>query len=296
MAKTSVVKNLYDPRNGDPAIRTSSLQLDCKPTDPARTNYFSVYFIESGSGTFWADASSFEFAPDALVFFVPYQHIRFVPSSPVQGQVVQFHANFLCVETFHAEVGCSGILFNDPYGTPLVSLNKRAKSEVKNLIHRIQQEQGRTHGEILGPMSSVPRQARREKGAAHRPLPAGPTAGRLDVHRVAILGGGGMGTAMALVLDRAGAEVRLWVREPDRAALMAATRRNERHLPDVVIPEAVTVTGDAAQAMEAATLLVASIPTSYLRSTLAGIASVAPAAAVRAKSAASAGLPTFDIW
>ena len=38
------------------------------------------------------------------------------------------------------------------------------------------------------------------------------------MYRVAILGGGGMGTAMALVLARAGAEVRLWVREPDRAA------------------------------------------------------------------------------
>ncbi|WP_245764645.1 AraC family transcriptional regulator [Planctomicrobium piriforme] len=54
--------------------------------------------------------------------------------------MVQFHANFLCVETFHAEVGCSGALFNDPYGIPVVALSGRVKSEVLNLIERIRQE------------------------------------------------------------------------------------------------------------------------------------------------------------
>jgi len=152
MTKRNVVKHLYDPRNGDQAIRTRSLRLDRKPYEPARTNCFSIYFIESGTGTFWADASSFEFGPDSLIFFVPYQHIRFVPNSPVEGEVIQFHANFLCVETFHSEVGCSGILFNDPYGIPVVKLNKRAKSEVQNLIERIQKEQGQSElafGEVM---------------------------------------------------------------------------------------------------------------------------------------------------
>jgi AraC family transcriptional regulator, transcriptional activator of pobA len=54
MAKRNNSSDLYDPRRGDQAIRIQSLQLDGKPTDPARTNYFSIYFVESGSGTFWA--------------------------------------------------------------------------------------------------------------------------------------------------------------------------------------------------------------------------------------------------
>ena len=141
MAERKVTDNLYDPRKGGQAIRTQSLRLDSKPSDPARTNYFAVYFIESGSGTFWADASRFAFGPDSLLFFVPYHHIRFVPDNPVHGEFIQFHANFLCVETFHAEVGCSGILFNDPYGIPVVPLDKRAKPEVTSLIERIRREQ-----------------------------------------------------------------------------------------------------------------------------------------------------------
>lgn len=152
MSNRNVTGSLYDPRRGDQAIRTQRLQLDGKPSDPARTNYFSIYMIESGSGTFWADASRFEFGPDSLLFFVPYQHVRFVPDGPVHGDVIKFHANFLCVETFHAEVGCSGILFNDPYGIPVVPLDERAKPEVTNLIERIRKEQSEgdlAFGEVM---------------------------------------------------------------------------------------------------------------------------------------------------
>jgi AraC family transcriptional regulator, transcriptional activator of pobA len=141
MSEPNDADDLYDPRKGGRAIRTQSLRLDGKPSDPPRTNYFAVYFIESGSGTFWADASRFLFRSDCLLFFVPYQHVRFVPDGPVQGEVVQFHANFLCVETFHAEVGCSGVLFNDPYGVPVVPLDDRTKPEVAGLIERIRREQ-----------------------------------------------------------------------------------------------------------------------------------------------------------
>lgn len=152
MVKGSLNPGLYDPRKGDQAIRTQRLDLSHKPFEPARTNYFSVYLIESGSGTFWADASQFSFGPAALLFFVPCQHIRFVPGGAVHAEVIQFHANFLCVETFHAEVGCSGVLFNDPYGIPVVVLDKRTSKEVTGLIDRIRGEQaGRdlAYGEVM---------------------------------------------------------------------------------------------------------------------------------------------------
>jgi len=152
MTRRHVTGNLYDPRRGDQAIRIRPLQLDSKPCDPERTNYFSIYFIESGSGTFWADAACFEFRPESLLFFVPYQHVRFVPDGPVHGEVIQFHANFLCVETFHAEVGCSGILFNDPYGIPVVLLDESTEPEVTSLIERIRNEQSEgdlAFGEVM---------------------------------------------------------------------------------------------------------------------------------------------------
>lgn len=152
MARRNSTEDLYDPRMGGQAIRTHRLRLDRQPHEPARTNYFSVYFIESGAGSFWADASRFAFGPATLLFFVPYQHIRFAPDAPVHGNVVQFHANFLCVETFHAEVGCSGVLFNDPYGVPLVVLDGQTQADVANLIDRIRKEHDErelAYGEVM---------------------------------------------------------------------------------------------------------------------------------------------------
>lgn len=152
MGERNRIENLYDPRSGGQAIRTERLRFDGAPFEPARTNYFTVYLIESGAGTFWADAAQFPFAPNSLLFTVPYQHVRFVPAGPGHGAVVRFHANFLCVETFHAEVGCSGVLFNDPYGVPVVGLDGPVRSDVADLIDRIRKEDDErdlAYGEVM---------------------------------------------------------------------------------------------------------------------------------------------------
>lgn len=143
---------LYDPRIGGEAIRLNAVRLDAIPYQPARTNYFAVYLIEQGSGHFCADAARFPLEPQSLLFFVPYQRIRLEPDSPVSGQLLHFHANFLCVETFHAEAGCSGVLFNDPYGVPLVRLDRATGDEVRGLFERIgneDNERGTAFDEVM---------------------------------------------------------------------------------------------------------------------------------------------------
>ena len=141
MPERSGATGLYDPRAGDEPVRVSDLEMTGSAVEPPRTNCFSVYLIEAGSGQFWADAARFQFAAPALLFFVPYQHIRLQAETPVRGRMIQFHANFLCVETFHAEVGCSGVLFNDPHGVPIVPLDRRANASVRKLVDGLQQEQ-----------------------------------------------------------------------------------------------------------------------------------------------------------
>lgn len=141
MSKLRSPRNLYDPRNGAPAIRIADAHITPGPFEPPRTNYFSVYWIEAGEGAFSADATTHGFTAGSLLFFTPYQYIRIAPTATVQGAVIQFHANFLCVETFHAESGCAGTLFNDPYQPPTVVLDKSNRREVASILKRMQQEQ-----------------------------------------------------------------------------------------------------------------------------------------------------------
>ena len=94
--------------------------------------------------------------------------------------------------------------------------------------------------------------------------------------RVAILGAGGMGTALAILLGREVGEVWLWSRDREHAAELASTRVNERHLPGIVLPEVIRVTPSAAQAAENSDLIVAAVPSSYLRATLGSLAPELP--------------------
>ena len=59
--------------------------------------------------------------------------------------------------------------------------------------------------------------------------------------RVAVLGAGSWGTALAILLARNGARTTLWGRDPAAIAAMAAMRRNTRYLPDAEFPAALGV-------------------------------------------------------
>lgn len=136
----SVALKLFDPRTGDEAFRSERLSMNLGSVEPERTNFFSLYWIDSGAGTFWADAAHHAFQSAQLLCFVPYQRLRFLPTSVVDATLIQFHANFLCIETFHAEAGCSGTLFNDPYGPPIVSLSSSVQDDLQQLVLRLHQE------------------------------------------------------------------------------------------------------------------------------------------------------------
>ncbi len=82
--------------------------------------------------------------------------------------------------------------------------------------------------------------------------------------RIAILGAGAWGTALAVSLC-AGHRVTLWTRSPAQLAEMAETRSNARYLPGFGLPPAVGLGADLAGALLGADLALAVVPTSGLR-------------------------------
>ncbi len=61
--------------------------------------------------------------------------------------------------------------------------------------------------------------------------------------RVAVLGAGSWGTALAAAASRRHPTV-LWARDPAQAADMAARRENARYLPNIALPQALELTSD----------------------------------------------------
>ena len=85
---------------------------------------------------------------------------------------------------------------------------------------------------------------------------------------IAIIGAGAWGTALAIQAHRAGQRAMLWARDPARAALIEHSRTNERLLPGITLPEGISVTADAGQALEGAALILLVVPAQALRPVL----------------------------
>ncbi len=86
--------------------------------------------------------------------------------------------------------------------------------------------------------------------------------------RIAVLGAGAWGTALALNLcRRPDHKITLWAHTPAHAAELARERENRRYLPSFTLPPSVTITDSLALASERAELILFVVPSQHIRAT-----------------------------
>ncbi|MFP4647758.1 MAG: NAD(P)H-dependent glycerol-3-phosphate dehydrogenase [Halorhodospira sp.] len=98
--------------------------------------------------------------------------------------------------------------------------------------------------------------------------------------RIAVLGAGAWGTALARVLAVNGHEIRLWSRDSTHAAAINEARENQRHLPGCSLPQSLTATADLATALEGCDWILIAVPSSAFRSLIEQLATYQPAKVV----------------
>lgn len=103
------------------------------------------------------------------------------------------------------------------------------------------------------------------------------TTGR---QRIAVLGAGSWGTALAIHLGRLGHDVRLWARDEALVADMRATSVNGRYLAGVPLPAQVAPTTDLAAALASAESLIVAVPSHVVRGIVRSIQALIPRGAV----------------
>ena len=94
----------------------------------------------------------------------------------------------------------------------------------------------------------------------------------MTIQRVAVLGGGAWGTALALTCARAGRNVTLWEYEPGNAASLEE-KRESRFLPGVRIDNEIKVTRDLGDTANSDAILVV-VPAQAVRSVVTSLASL----------------------
>lgn len=94
--------------------------------------------------------------------------------------------------------------------------------------------------------------------------------------RVAVIGDGGWGTALALVLAKNGHQVRLWGPFPDYLDEIRRTGENKKFLSGVRLPVELEWVADRTAAVAGADVIVLAVPSKFYRLTLAPFASLLP--------------------
>nr|WP_309594452.1 NAD(P)H-dependent glycerol-3-phosphate dehydrogenase [Moraxella osloensis] len=98
--------------------------------------------------------------------------------------------------------------------------------------------------------------------------------------KIAVLGGGSFGTAMANLSSKNGCEVTLWVRDKRSVKSMQKTHINKKYLPDHKLDERLQFTHDLQAAVKGKDLIFVAVPSSAFRETLHKIAPFISAQAI----------------
>ncbi len=131
---------IVNPQNGNLAFRVFSFDGNSHFNHIQRLSYYSVILILKGAGQLKADFSEWGFTDGSLMFFAPYQPFMINETEAINGFVINFHADFFCIHKHQKEVACNGVLFNNIYEPPFLSVNDDSIPAFLNLINQMKTE------------------------------------------------------------------------------------------------------------------------------------------------------------
>lgn len=131
---------LVDPKNGNLAFKIFSYSDSSHFDHIQRNNYYTVVINISGSGKLKSDFSTYDFPGKVLMGFSPYQPFMISSAVDLSGVVLNFHPDFFCIHQHHKEVACHGVLFNNIYQPPFITLTDKDITTFLNIIEQMQIE------------------------------------------------------------------------------------------------------------------------------------------------------------
>lgn len=133
-------QTLINPQNGNLAFKIYSFSNNSCFDHVQRFNYYTLVWLQEGSGTLRADFSEYTFEAGTLFAFAPYQPFMFQEDGNFKGMVINFHPDFFCIYKHHEEVSCNGVLFNNIYDAPFVKVDVGASQTFSMLFEQMKQE------------------------------------------------------------------------------------------------------------------------------------------------------------
>ncbi len=136
-------KPLSGARSGNTDFSFSLERFDDSGFFPsiARSNGYTLLLIERGRGTLNVGECAITLDNGGLlVALSPYQALMVERTTELNGFLIRFHPDFLCVFKHHRELACDGVLFDDAYGRSAIPLGADDLEEFASLAAKMAEE------------------------------------------------------------------------------------------------------------------------------------------------------------
>ncbi len=140
MSTKQTTFTLVNSQNGNLAFKLFLFENNTYFDHLQRNNYYSLIWIRNGTGKVKSDFSEYDVKENILFAFSPYQPFMFLLDNDIQGIALQFHPDFFCIHKHHAEVACNGVLFNNIYQPPFISINDATSATFNMLLEQMMNE------------------------------------------------------------------------------------------------------------------------------------------------------------
>ena len=103
------------------------------------TEQYQILLFE-GRGVLTVDFIDFEFDGKIAFFTSPFQHVHMKTEKAFSIKKIDFHGDFYCIEYHKKEVACNGLLFNNIYSHPFISVSQEDYNDLSHLIYKLANE------------------------------------------------------------------------------------------------------------------------------------------------------------
>lgn len=96
-----------------------------------------LILLFDGLSSFSIDFTEYEYSGKNVLFLSPYQLLKWHSSGASVVNLLKFHGDFYCIEYHKEEVACNGILFNNIYEKPFVSVPDVVYEEINSIFMKL---------------------------------------------------------------------------------------------------------------------------------------------------------------
>ncbi len=137
-----------------PHFAVDAIEMDtaCIVNENKIAEYYRIYWIENGSGTYQIDFKPFSIEKAGLFFLSPGQVLQVEAEKVKSAYQISFDQEFYCVETHGKAIACNGVLFNNVHRATMIPLDEADAPVFRNWIEQMIQElenPGPGHQELI---------------------------------------------------------------------------------------------------------------------------------------------------